>query len=293
MARRTPRTSPQSVACSVAMLLLSASPLAQAGPEMVVDSLTLYRDGSLFDWYAERNIWLHDRFNDSMPGVGPAFSSGGTALYSLVGVPGAAQDSAVTESAGQLRLDPAQGMAAGSVRAVGLALQTPMSGSDAGLGQGQSFGVALKLPVSAMPDDGQAYGMQLASDAYRATIAVGRFGGSLSVSVDSFAANAGHSTVSSAALALPAQAAALILGFMYTAPGSTDVLASWGFLDSGDAFAGGLPSFSPAFPLFGPGADHVLLTLGASQLVAVPEPGAAVLLAAGLAALAWRRCQRR
>ncbi len=298
--RLCPALSTWTGAVALAVLGLLAGP-ASAASTMVVDSLTLYRGGTSLDWLAERNILLHDTFDNNQPLQGAVLvDTGQAAQYLLLGVAAADAAAAATEANGQLRLDPtlatASANAAGAIgKSLRLQLLSDTQAAGLGLAQSTSFGVALELPVSDLPSLGFSFGMRLAdgqsnlNDVLDLTISGTAAGLQLLSRRQDFQAST-VSTVDQALLSVPAGAASLVLGFMHATPGSAVVQASWGFIDGQNSFVGGLPVFGADITLFH-GEDHTQLLLRAVQ--AVPEPGSWVLMLVGLALTGLRLRLRR
>ena len=107
----------------------------------MADSFTVYRGGTVLDWLAERNILLHDSFDNGLPLQGAVLGDSGLpAQYQLLDVPTGNAAAAAQESDGQLRLNPAlasvSANAAGSPgRSLLLHLLTDTQTANLGLGQ--------------------------------------------------------------------------------------------------------------------------------------------------------------
>ena len=276
------------LACALAALLI---PTAQAGSSLVANSWTVYRGGTVFDWQAERNILLHDRFDDQLPLQGPALADTGLpAHYQLEGVPGAGQAAAAQERSGQLRLDPAladvSANAAGDLgRSLRLHLVSDAPGDGLGLARASSFGVALEVAAGDMPSPGFSFGMRLSDGPSNLNNVLdlalnGSAAGPQRVLVRQDFAAGTVTLLAQSLLTVPASADSVVLGFVHATPGSAVVQASWGFVDAANHLVGGLPVFSTGLEIFH-AADPVQLSLLAVQ--AVPEPASLSLMLAGLA----------
>lgn len=284
---------PHRGALAAALALLAGT--AAADTAVVFNSLTVYRGG-----FSGANIWLHDSFGDGAPLVGPSFAGGSAAGYTLSAAsPAAAIDSSAT---GQLSLLPALGLAAADADGSHPRLQveqrlvTDTSDAARGLSNAVSFGVALKLPADALPPAGTVAGLRLSDagfsngdDVLDLTVRAAAGGWRVQLQRQDFVA--GTTTLLDAAtLTVPGNANGLVLGFVHASAGSDTVLASWGFIDASDQVIGLLPSFSAPTTVF---HGEALTTVSMLAAQPVPEPSAALLLAGGLAALAWRRRRQR
>lgn len=294
------------VPAMLAAALACAAAVPASATVMTALHLNVYRDGSSADWLLGNSRLLADGFDNGNPYAGPNYSgSADTAVYTLQGLaPGANAAQAVREQGGALLLDPGYG--ASSANALGqtgyslrLRLQTNIVDADRGLPQSRSFAASLRLSLSAMPDPGQSFGFRFAdgfsnsSDYVELYVADGGAGDIVVFRKQDFVAGTITPLGSAALGAAPVGASMLVLSLSHGTAGSNQIFGSYGYADASGALMGPLAGFANSATAFN-GEVHTRLELRATSTVStVPEPGAAAMLAAGLAGLAWRARRRR
>lgn len=281
---------------SVAGLALSTAVLAN--PVMTVDSLTIFRGGTLADWTQGRNVLLDDEFNNGDPFSGPLFNGSTTDVSTYV-LPNDTpmRTGLVTESGGQLRIDPSlapvsTGASGGTGLSARLRLLTNIADPNRGLPLARSFAVAAVFDVDALPGTGQAFGIRLTDN----------FSNNDDVLELSLTANHGLSwrrqdflagTVTNydfATLSLPAAAEGVLLMLAHPTADDPTIQAGWGFTDADGALIGNSLNFFQTTTNAFNGEVHTRLEFRATQ--PVPEPSTLALLAGGalvVAATARRR----
>jgi hypothetical protein len=271
-----------------------------ASAVMLVDSVTLFRDGTLANWLNDQNKLLDDDFTNGDPLHGPLYNGSTTEIstYQLSG--GTAHPELLTESGGLLRIDPAladtsanaQGGVGPSAR---LRLLTNTTDPNRGLPLSRSFAAAVTLSLSSVPSAslGQAYGMRLADnfsngdDVLELSLLSGN---RIQFRRQDFVAGA-ITNYGTETFSAPATAAGLVLALLHTTPGNATIQAAYGFVDgTGELIGGDLTFFSTTAEAFH-GEVHTRLELRATQ--PVPEPSSFAMLAAGGAAMLLFARRRR
>ncbi len=283
---------------SVAGLALSAA--AAANPVLTVESLTLFRGGTLADWTQGRNILLDDEFDNGDPFSGPLYTGSTTDVSTYVlptDIPNRA--GLLSESGGQLRIDPSLApVSAGATGRTGLSarlrLLTNISDPNRGLPLARSFAVAANLDLDALPAVGQSFGLRLTDN----------FNNNNDVLELSLTANHGLSwrrqdfvagTITNygfLTMNVPVAAEGVVLMLAHETANDPTIRAGWGFTDANGELIGASLNFFDTTAAAFHGEVHTRLELRATQTLPVPEPSTVALLAGGwlvVAATARRR----
>jgi hypothetical protein len=283
-----------------ALLLAGAAALpASATTVLTALQLNVYRDGSSADWLQGNNRLLGDPFNNDNPYLGPTFPDGSPSNYTLQGLANPANATlALREQGGALLIDPdygeisanARGQLGRSMRLRLLTSVDDINLPDRGLPRSRAFAAALRLSLSAMPDEGQSFGFRFTdnysnnNDVIELFVAGGATGGTITFREQDFVAGT-VDPLGSAALAPPAGADSLVLVLSHSTANTTSIFGSYGFADAGGTLMGDLTTFAGNANAFD-GELHTRIELRATA--PVPEPGAWALMAGGLALLGLR-----
>lgn len=280
-----------------AAVLISCAWGAQAGTLMKVTELQVFRDGDFNSWLQGQNVLLRDGFDNANPLLGPSFTGGDAATYTLVD---ASNPLTVREDSGQLLLDAAladlsTGASGGVGHSVRVRLNTNVTDANRGLPLSRSFGVVTNLSLDALPDRASQFGVRLsdsfsdASDMVELSLVQRASGYGILFRKQDFL----HHTITDlgfAALAAPTGATGLLLGLVHPLAGSNLVGAVYGYADGNGELIGDLQAFTATATAFN-GELHTRAELRATA--AVPEPTTWALMLAGVGALAGARWRRR
>lgn len=282
----------RNIGVPIAAALLTWAGAASAATVMTVENLTVYRDGTVASWLNGQNVLLNDGFDNGDPLVGPSFTGGNPATYTLVNVTAPNAALALKEQGGQLLLDPAYAsQATGATGAVGqsmrLRLDTNVSDPTRGLPLSRTFAVLAGIPLASLPDPGYAFGIRL-MDGYSngddyLELNLSRSGSSavLEFRRQDFVSGTITSYGSVTLDAIPAQAGFIGLALGHLTANDPAISAAYGFYDASGDNIGAPAFFSQTADAFH-GEDHLQFELRAVSVV--PEPATAFLWAAGLLA---------
>ena len=276
---------------------LMAAGLAQAGTLMKVNELEVYRDGDLADWLEGQHLLLQDHFGNGDPLLGPNFTGGDAATYTVLG---ATNPLTVRENGGKLLMDASLAdLSAGATGSVGhstrVRLNTNITDSNRGLPLSRSFAVVANLSLDALPDLNAQFGLRLSdtfsdsSDMVEVSLVHRASGYGVLFRKQDFL-NHTITELGFATLAAPTDATGLVLALVHPLAGNQVVGAVYGYTDSGGELLGSLQGFTATTTAFN-GELHTRAELRATA--AVPEPATWALMLGGVGALAGLRWRRR
>lgn len=277
--------------------LAGAALSAQAGTTMKVNELTVFRDGGIADWTSGQNVLLRDSFDNGNPLVGPSFTGGDAAGYTLLD---ASNPATVLESGGQLLMnaglaDLSTGAAGGVGHSTRVRLLTNLTDPNRGLPQSRSFGVAADLSLEALPDVGAQFGLRLSdgfsnnNDVIELSLVHRAAGYGVQFRKQDFLTHT-ITDIDFASLSVPASASGLVLALLHPVAGTNVIGAAYGYLDGNGELVGNLNAFNNYATAFN-GEVHTRVELRATA--PVPEPSTWALMALGVAALGTARLKRR